>query len=363
VEGLEILTPCLVNLPDSKTGLSDPELRVAKRHLDLLANQESRAVFRTRSRIISCIRRFLDEREFMEAETPILAKQAGGAIARPFCTSKALANGSQEPLVLRIAPELYLKRLLVGGFDRVYELGRQFRNEGVDATHNPEFTSCEFYAAYTSIEETQKMVEELLRQLAELTGKLDAFKGFRCIDVVRELRQCHGIAIDPSDPESLLSESVLRHLSFTKATAPSPAKVFDRLVGKYIEPLSHDRPTFLYRPPLFTSPLARADAEDPSLAARFELFYRGHELVNAYQELTDPFEQHRRFLAQQATKTAAGASTASDEALEIPDGDEEFVDALECAMPPATGCGIGIDRLIMILCGRSHIRDVILFPY
>ena len=345
---LQVLTPCLINMPDDKIGIKNSDLRSTKRHLDLIANPESYHIFRMRSRIISIVRRFLESKKFMEVETPILSGLSGGAVARPFKTVQSDRN-----LSLRIAPELFLKRLVIGGFDRVFELGKQFRDEGVDATHNPEFTSCEFYAAYTDLDEMVELLQEMFTELANVTGS-EVFRApFVKMDLVSELERLSGTRIDPQNPQSFLQQGLLKLLPYPTSIDPktkTPAKVFDLLVSHLIEPRCIN-PTLLYGHPTFLSPLAKESPGRPGVSDRFELFVNGKELANAYSELNDPIEQMRRFQNQ---------NSADDR--DIPEADYDFVDALKTGMPPTTGCGIGIDRLVMLLTGQSQIRNVLFFP-
>ncbi len=349
VHNFSLLTPCLTNLPDEKVGLKDAEIRCRARHLDLIANPSSFATFRARSRIIAQIRAFLSARDFMEVETPIISALAGGATAKPFKTTPA-ASPSTE-LLLRIAPELYLKRLVIGGFDRVFELGRQFRDEGVDSTHNPEFTSCELYSAYTGLDEMAQMIEQLWFDLVPQGNNLT--RTFQKMYIFEELKSKAGLQLrlDESLPEQLKRPEIA-HLAQLPEEAPV-SRIFDRLVSRFVEPLCQE-PTLLFGYPLFTSPLARAELQNPVLAARFELFVAGREVANAYAELNDPQAQLVRFREQ------ARMRTAGDD--EIPAADEDFLKALEAGMPPTTGCGLGIDRLVMLLTSSASIRDVIFYP-
>lgn len=354
---LSLLTPCQANLPDEKIGLRDSELRSRMRHLDLIANPRSMATFQARARIIARVRSFLQAREFMEVETPILSALAGGATARPFRTHSAAAQQQQTTdLFLRIAPELFLKRLVVGGFDRVFEVGKQFRDEGVDSTHNPEFTSCELYAAYTGLDEMASMVEELWAELVDCVPGANAsfpMKKFQKRHIFDELLRHSGLKLVPD--ETLQQQLQTTQVSQLAQLPPSTpvSRIFDRLVSRFVEPLCTE-PTLLYGHPLFTSPLAQGDAQNPNLAARFELFISGREVANAYAELNDPAAQLRRF------KEQARMRTAGDD--EIPPADNDFLKALEAGMPPTTGCGLGIDRLVMLLTQSSTIRDVIFYP-
>lgn len=349
VNNFKVLTPCLINLPDDKIGIKNPDLRVSKRHLDLIANPESYSVFRARSRIISGLRSFLEAEDFMEVETPILSNLAGGAVAKPFTTLHSSQGG--RVLSLRIAPELYLKRLVIGGFDRVFELGKQFRDEGIDSTHNPEFSSCEFYSSYSDLEEIASLLERLLKNLGNICGSFLFSSHFKRINIIPELERITKTRIDPSDPESFLQTKLLKHLKPEHENL-APGKIFDKLVSTLIEPNCME-PTFLFGHPTFVSPLAKECLGNPGISDRFELFVNGCELANAYAELNDPEEQIRRFRFQAALKSNDS---------EIPEADEEFIEALKAGMPPTTGCGIGIDRLVMILTGQKHIRNVVLFP-
>lgn len=351
MEEFKVLTPCLVNLPDDKIGIKNPDLRATKRHLDLIANPESYEVFMKRFKIISSIRRFLEKRNFVEVETPILSDLFGGAVAKPFKTR--LSAQSDRQLHLRIAPELYLKRLVIGGFDRIFELGKQFRDEGIDSSHNPEFTSCEFYAAYTDLEEVVKMIEDLFMELASLTDSNLFTTPFKRLNIIEELERITGLSIDPTNPQSFLQPALLSHLPPEQRNF-SPSKTFDKLVSNLIESKCID-PTFLFGHPIFISPLAKESTSRPGTADRFELFVQGREIVNAYSELNDPVEQERRFKLQAKQK-------AKESDAEIPEGDEGFVEALKVGMPPTTGCGIGIDRLVMLLTEQHQIRNVLLFP-
>lgn len=351
LEEFKVISTCLINLPDDKIGIKNSDLRTSKRHLDLIANPESYEIFKTRSKIISSIRRFLENKNFIEVETPILSNLSGGAVAKPFKT--CLSAQCNRKLNLRIAPELYLKRLIIGGFDRVFELGKQFRDEGIDSTHNPEFTSCEFYAAYTDLEEVVEMVEELFMELAEICDFKDFKLPFKRLNIIEELERITGTKIDPTNPQSFLQPALISHLPLEQQNL-SPAKTFDKLVSKLIEPNCME-PTFLFGHPIFVSPLAKESPSEQGIANRFELFVNGREIVNAYSELNDPAEQAQRFKFQAEQK-------AKDADAEIPEGDEEFVEALKTGMPPTTGCGIGIDRLVMLLTRQQQIRNVLLFP-
>ena len=338
------------------SGFSDPEQRYRQRAVDLAVHPEVRASFVARSKMISALRAFLDARGFLEVETPVLQPLYGGAAARPFTTHH---NTLDIPLYLRIADELYLKRLIVGGFEAVYEIGHDFRNEGVDRTHNPEFTMLEWYQAYADYTDMMLLVEQLLvaaadavrvqRAYAEAVPKLSP--PFPRIEWVPSLNQALGAdVLAMSDAE--LRQAAVR-ADVAKADTLSRPKLLDELFQAHVERTLHE-PTFVVDYPLELSPLAKPKRGAPGLTERFELFAGGRELANAFSELNDPLDQRRRFEAQ-ATLRAAGDEEASGI-------DEDYLRAMEHGMPPMGGVGIGIDRLFMYLSGISHIRDVILFP-
>jgi lysyl-tRNA synthetase, class II len=340
------------------SGFSDLEARYRQRYADLAVNPEVRRVFVLRARAISAIRRFLDERGFLEVETPILQPLYGGAVARPFVTHH---NALDMPLYLRIADELYLKRLIVGGMERVYEIGKDFRNEGMDRSHNPEFTMLEFYAAYFDYEDVMRLTEELLAHVvADTCGGSSVQYGAEMIDftppfarrsMYEALRELGGIEV-PSQSDEELRQRV-RALGVEGTADMSRGKLIDELFGELVEP-KLVQPTFITDYPREMSPLAKSKREDPELTERFELIVAGRELVNAYSELNDPFDQRERF-EKQVQLRAAG-----DEEAHVMDLD--FLRALEYGMPPTGGFGMGIDRLIMLLANQPAIRDVILFP-
>ncbi|MEF3191210.1 MAG: lysine--tRNA ligase [Campylobacterales bacterium] len=355
---LMLLTKAICLLPEKFHGLTDMETRYRQRYLDLIMNKDVREVFRTRSRIVSIIRRFFEEKGFLEVETPMMHPIAGGANARPFVTYH---NALGVERYLRIAPELYLKRLIVGGFEAVFEINRNFRNEGMDHTHNPEFTMIEFYWAYHTYEDLMKLTEELFRHLfAELNLPLQLPYGDLLIDFSTFARYSYNEAIITIGgvPESALAslESAWEYLKSQGVEVERPAsyghalaELFDAFVeAKLINP------TFITDFPIAISPLARRNDANPEIADRFELFIAGKEIGNGFSELNDPIDQYHRFAAQLEAKEAG-----DDEAHEM---DEDYVRALGYGMPPTAGEGIGIDRLVMLLTNQHSIRDVLLFP-
>ncbi|MGA2274571.1 MAG: lysine--tRNA ligase [Bryobacteraceae bacterium] len=354
VEKLEFLSKTLLSMPEKWHGLEDVETRYRQRYLDLIANPEVRKVFVTRARIISSLRRQLEARDFIEVETPMMQPLYGGAAARPFVTHH---NTLDIDLYLRIAPELYLKRLVVGGLERVYEINRNFRNEGLSTQHNPEFTMLEFYQAYTDYRGLMNFSEELLKQAAldavgstevEFDGqKLDFshLERYTMREAVVRFWEGEGRPAmeDVSNPEWL------RQHSHKPSAGEALTDIFEqRVESKLIQP------TIIYDYPVETSPLSKTKPDDPKFVERFEIYAAGMEIGNAYTELNDPQEQRRRFEMQIALR-----ERGDQEAHQM---DEDYVRALAYAMPPAGGEGIGIDRLTMILTGSRSIRDVILFP-
>lgn len=367
---ITLLTPCMKFFPKKAVGLRDPVTRVRKRYLDILLNEESRKTFVTRSLMVSFIRKFMEENGFLELPTPVLSAKAGGAIARPFKTHH---NELRKDMFMRIAPELFLKQLVIGGFDRVYEVGPQFRNEGIDTTHNPEFWTLEFYAAFTSFPQLISMAEELVSGVAasflpELTVKflplgkepgeeltINFKPPFARIDIVTELEKQLEVKL-PLDNDDRLNALLIEKCDEKGIVCPEPHttnRLLDRLIGELIEPQCTD-PTFLLNHPLAMSPLAKWSEERPLLSERFELFVAGKEISNAYLELNDPRVQLRNFESQAKDKTAG-----DDEAHVT---DHDFVEALEYGLPPTVGFGLGIDRLVMFLTNNCNIRDVIPFP-
>jgi lysyl-tRNA synthetase class 2 len=353
-EKLEFLSKTLLSMPEKWHGLEDVEIRYRQRYLDLIANPEVRKVFVTRARIVSSLRRQLEARGFVEVETPMMQPLYGGATARPFVTHH---NTLDIDLYLRIAPELYLKRLIVGGLERVYEINRNFRNEGLSTHHNPEFTMLEFYQAYTDYRGLMDFSEELLAQAArDATGGCTVeFEGHQ-LDFSRFERYTMREAVvhfwqgdGPPTLEDIANPEWLRRHS----TRPTPGEALTDLFETRVE-AQLIQPTIIYDYPVETSPLSKNKPEDPSFVERFEIYAAGMELGNAYTELNDPQEQRRRFEMQIAMR-----ERGDEEAHQM---DEDYVRALAYAMPPTGGEGIGIDRLVMILTGCRSIRDVILFP-
>ena len=362
VEDLQILSKCLHPLPEKWHGIKDVEVRYRQRYLDLIANPEARKIFLMRSRLTAEIRKFMVDNGFFEVETPILQPIASGANARPFITHH---NYLDMDLYLRIAPELYLKRLIVGGYPKVFEIGKNFRNEGVDTTHNPEFTMMEFYAAYWDYNDLIKFTERFFEHLINtvLEGKSEVtFEGhkinlkppFRVVRYFDLLEEKTGKSKDfflRAPKEELVK--LAQELEVKKAETLTRAKLIDKIFEKVGEP-ELIQPTFVIDFPKILSPLAKTHREDPDLVERFELIIGQMEIGNAYTELNDPEEQYKRFLEQLKEKQAG-----DEEAMEM---DLDFIRALEYGLPPTGGEGIGIDRLAMLLAGVNSIREVILFP-
>jgi lysyl-tRNA synthetase class 2 len=358
---IDVLSKCLRPLPEKFHGLADQETRYRQRYVDLIVNEQSRRVFKIRTRIIQYIRSYLDAMDFLEVETPMMQAIPGGAVARPFITHH---NALDRDLYLRIAPELYLKRLVVGGFERVYELNRSFRNEGVSTRHNPEFTMLELYMAYADYDIGMDLLENMLRSLAAslFDSGVVNYQG-SSYDLAEPFRRLSVIdAVANYNPE--LESSRLRDLDYLRevcqrleikveesyGSGKLLIEVFEKTVEQQL-----DEPTFIIGYPAEVSPLARRSDDDPWLTDRFELFIAGRELANGFSELNDPEEQAERFRAQ-AKQKAAG----DEEAMFF---DEAYVTALEYGMPPTTGLGVGIDRLAMFLTDMPSIRDVLLFPH
>jgi lysyl-tRNA synthetase, class II len=333
--------------PEKHHGLTDIETRHRHREVDLIANAEVRELFMLRARVIACMRRFLDSEGFIEVETPVLQPLYGGALARPFTTHH---NALDREFYLRIATELYLKRLIVGGLERVYELGKDFRNEGVDTTHNPEFTMLEWYEAYADYMEVADRFERLMVAVCSEAGvSLPPFRRERLCESI--LNRTGINVLEFSDRDALAGEMRARGLNVPEDdTWP---QLVDELLSKHVEPALAE-PTILYDYPVEMSPFAKQHRSDPRLVERFEAYVNGLEIANAFTELNDPDEQRRRFEAQRAL---AGAGDEETQPY-----DEGFLQALEHGMPPTGGIGIGIDRLVMVLTGTRSIREVVLFP-
>ncbi|KAL0256698.1 lysyl-tRNA synthetase [Diplodia seriata] len=365
-----LLTPCLHQLPGEHYGFKDKEQRHRKRYLDLIMNDSTRQTFITRSRMITYIRRFFDERDFIEVETPMMNMIAGGATAKPF---KTYHNDLKLDMFMRIAPELYLKELIVGGMERVYEIGRQFRNEDIDLTHNPEFTTCEFYQAFADMFDIMDLTEELVSSLVKhVTGgyvtkfhtqhgeeyEVNWEKPWRRIEMIPELEAKLGEKFPAGDElHTDATNEFLRRMVKKAGIDVTPpltnARMLDALVGEFIEEQCIN-PTFIMGHPQMMSPLAKYHRTHKGLCERFEAFVCKKEIVNAYTELNDPFDQRMRF-EEQANQKAQG----DDEAQLI---DETFCNALEYGLPPTGGWGMGIDRMVMFLTDNYSIKEVLTFP-
>ncbi|MBA7695299.1 Lysine--tRNA ligase [subsurface metagenome] len=354
-----LLAKSLQPLPEKWHGLSDVDKRYRQRYLDLIANVEAKEIFQIRSQIIAAIRQFLNRRGFIEVETPVLQPSAGGALAQPFVTHH---HALDRDLYLRIAPELHLKRLIIGGFDKVYEVGRTFRNEGVSTKHNPEFTMLESYETYADYNDVMAMLEEMVSKISrKVLGTYqikfgDNFISFKPPWQRLELRQAikkySGIDFEKyPDADSLRAE--MTKLDIEVAPQKDRGRLIDELLATFVEP-NLIQPTFLIDYPIEMSPLAKTKPDNDHLVERFEAFAGGMEIANAFTELNDPIEQRKRFLRQQKGREVEG------EVVETVD--EDFLLALEYGMPPAGGLGVGIDRLVMLLTGQQSIRQVILFP-
>ena len=352
IERYELLAKSLRPPPEKRHGLKDVETRFRRRELDLIANEEARELFVLRARAIAAIRSFLDAEGFVEVETPVLQPLYGGALARPFTTHH---NALDRTLYLRVATELYLKRLIVGGLERVYELGKDFRNEGLDTTHNPEFTMLEWYEAYADYMDVADRFERLVARVASevgYSGELDFTPPWRREKLVDAIRDRTGIDIlAHRDRDPLAAEMESRRIAVPEGdTWP---QLVDELVSKHVEP-ALEQPTILFDYPIELSPFAKRHRTEDGLVERFETFASGMELANAFTELNDPDEQRRRFEQQRELARAGDA--------EAQPFDEAFLEALEQGMPPTGGIGIGVDRLVMLLSGKRSIREVVLFP-
>lgn len=354
-----LLAKSLLPLPEKFHGLKDPELRYRQRYVDLIVNPEVKDTFVKRSMIIKEIRALLDEEEFLEVETPMLNTIAGGASARPFVTHH---NALNIDMYMRIALELYLKRLIIGGFDRVYEIGRVFRNEGMDPRHNPEFTLLELYQAYTNLDGMMDITEKMFRRCAEKVNgsttvvfdghEIDLGKPFARITMTDAVKQYSGVDFNElPDLEAARKAAKEHHVEFEERHKKGDilAAFFDEFVEENLI-----QPTFITEYPIEVSPLTKKDPEKPGMTQRFELFIAGREHANAYSELNDPIDQRERFMAQVALR-----EQGDDEAEHL---DEDFLTAMEYGMPPTGGLGVGIDRMVQLLTGNYSIRDVLLFP-
>lgn len=360
VADFAMLSKSLQPLPEKWHGLADIEKRYRQRYLDLISNEEVGRIFTVRSRSIAATRRFLDGRGFIEVETPVLHPAAGGALARPFTTRH---HALDQDLYLRIATELYLKRLIVGGFDRVYEIGRIFRNEGISIKHNPEFTMLESYEAYADYNDVMAMAEEMVSYVARRVlrktkvsfagNTIDLAPPWRRITLRDAIKEgCNIDFLEHADDRSLLS--AIRQQGLDIDESLSWAKLIDKLISTYVEP-NLIQPTFVMDYPVELSPLAKRKPDEERLVERFEAFAGGMEIANAFTELNDPIEQRERFMEQERLRLILG-----DEETERVD--EDFLVALEYGMPPTGGLGLGIDRLVMLLTNQHSIREVILFP-
>ena len=366
----ELLTKNLRPLPDKHKGLKDTEVRYRQRYVDLITNEHSRKVFQTRSKIVSGIRSYLSDRRFMEVETPMLQVIPGGATARPFITHH---NALDRDMFLRIAPELYLKRLVVGGFDRVFEINRSFRNEGLSTRHNPEFTMIEFYQAYADYKDLMDLTEDMLRTVAQdvlgtttiintvrndadevlETFEYDLEKPFTRLSVFDSILQYNDDITAEALADDHAARQIAERMDIDVKDGWGLGKVQIEIFEKTVEHRLH-QPTFITEYPTEVSPLARRSDANPFVTDRFEFFVAGRELANGFSELNDSEDQAERFQAQVAEKDAG-----DDEAMHF---DEDYINALEYGLPPTAGEGIGIDRLVMLFTDSPSIRDVILFP-
>jgi lysyl-tRNA synthetase, class II len=347
-----LLAKSLRNPPEKFHGLEDVETRHRQRELDLIANEETRELFILRSKVIAAMRRWLDERGFLEVETPVLQPLYGGALSRPFVTRH---HSLDRDLYLRIATELYLKRLIVGGLEKVYELGKDFRNEGVSYKHNPEFTMLEWYEAYADYEDIAAELEELIEYVAShvgYEGPIDFGRPWKRLKLREAILEATGVDVmEHRDRDAVVAAARERGIELDPTE--TWARLVDHLLSKHVEP-KLEQPTFVMDYPRELSPFAKDHRSEPGLVERFECFASGMEFANAFTELNDPDEQRARFEAQRAEQAAGDEETQPY--------DEDYIRALEHGMPPTGGIGVGIDRLVMILSGRDSIREVVLFP-
>ncbi len=356
-----LLAKALRPLPEKFHGLQDPELRYRQRYLDLLANGEIGQIFAARSHIIKAARNYLNEHTFLEVETPVLQPIYGGAAARPFTTHH---NALDMQLYMRIAPELYLKRLIIGGCERVFEIGRVFRNEGIDTRHNPEFTILEVYQAYADYKDMMALTENLVAAMCQAVhgGLTFAYQDneiylsppWRRLPLLEAINEYSGVDLaDLEDTEAARQQAIEAGLEPESLTDQPMGYIIEKLCDRFVQP-NLIQPTFITDYPVSISPLAKRKSDDPQLTARFEPFIGGEEVGNAFSELNDPLDQRQRFEAQAAARAAG-----DEEAHPL---DEDFIQALEYGMPPTGGLGLGIDRLVMLLTDRPNLREVILFP-
>lgn len=369
VNKIQVLTPCLKMLPMTRVGIQNEETRSRQRYLDLMINKSSMNPFIIRNKVIKFIRNYFDNNNFMEVQTPILIPQAGGAIAKPFIT---VHNDLNRIVELRIAPELYLKQLVIGGIDRVYEIGNQFRNESIDRTHSPEFTSMEAYMAYEDYNTMLNMTELLISSLANHLHntykiksvdfdtneeiEIDFTPPYKRYDFIQEIENQSGMKLPndfTTDESRLYLDNMCKKFNIDCSEPRSTSRLLDKLAGHFIEPLCKN-PSFIINHPSVMSPLAKWHRDNKNITERFELFINGYEFANSYTELNDPFIQKSLFEDQAKAK-----ANGDEEAQNV---DNSYIEALEHGLPPTAGLGIGIDRLVMLMAGVKKIQDVIFFP-